>query len=191
MNNDILVLLATGALILTSITSATGCANKQESLASEPARAAIVETLPVTPALADAEAAKLAVMASPVLPRNPVMDFTGDYSNDKTTLTVEADGAEKAVMTVVLAEDKNTQTILTANTKFDDFSGSLTYANGTKKIVKFDRNGNVVSEKEIYANGTGKIVFGAQKALWTDDNEQVSNLVFAFGTPEEADTAKA
>ena len=190
MNNDILVLLATGALILTSITSATGCANKQEALANEPARAAVVETLPVTPALADAEDAKLAVMASPVLPRNPVMDFTGDYSNEKTTLTVEADGAEKAVMTVVLAEDKNTQTILTANTKFDDFSGSLAYENGTKKIVKFDRNGNVVSEKEIYANGTGKIVFGAQKALWTDENEQVSNLVFSFETPE-SNEAKA
>ena len=57
MNNDILVLLATGALILTSITSATGCAQKQEALASEPARAAIVETMPVTPALADAEEA--------------------------------------------------------------------------------------------------------------------------------------
>ena len=190
MNNDILVLLATGALILTSITSATGCANKQETLASEPARTAIVETLPVTPALADAEDAKLAAKCSPVFPRNPVMDFTGDYSNDKTTLTVEADGEEKAVMTVVLAEDKNTQTVLTANTKFDDFSGSLTYSNGTKKIVKFDRSGNVVSEKEIYANGTGKIVFGAQKALWTDDNEQVSNLVFSFDTTEEG-TVKA
>ena len=114
------------------------------------------------------------------------MDYTGDYYNNKTTLLVEADGEEKAMLTVVLAGGKNTQTIFTANTKFDEETNSLVYTNGTKKLVKLDKDGNVISEKEIYSNDTGRFVLGAKKAVWTDSNEQVSNLVFAFGTPENS-----
>lgn len=187
MNNDILVLLATGAVVLTALTSAAGCAKRAANIPQPAPVTAVIETEPVTPAVEDAEAAaKLEAQASHVFAHNPVMDYTGDYYNNKTTLLVEADGEEKAMLTVVLANGKNTQTIFTANTKFDEETNSLVYTNGTKKLVKLDKDGNVISEKEIYSNDTGRFVLGAKKAVWTDSNEQVSNLVFAFGTPENS-----
>lgn len=184
MNNDILVLLATGAIVMTALTSAAGCANRAAGIPQPAPITAVIETMPVTPAAEEAEAAaKLEASASHVFAHNPVMDYTGDYYSDKTTLLVEADGEEKAMLTVVLSGDKKTQTIFTANTKFDEDTNSLVYTNGTKKLVKLDKDGNVISEKEIYSNDTGSFVLGANKAVWTDSNEHVSNLVFAFGTP--------
>lgn len=182
MNNDFLVLLAAGAIVLTSLTSAAGCARRYADIPS-PTPAPIIETMEVTPAEEDAQAAQLASPYAPAFARNPVMDFTGDYHNGKSTLLVEASGEEKAMLTVVLSGDSKSQTVFTANTKFDEDTNSIVYTNGTKKIVKFDKDGNVVSEKKVYTNSTGRFVFGSQKALWTDSNEQVSNLIFDFDAP--------
>lgn len=185
MNKKILVILAASALIVSTIGASVGCAKK---------RAVLIETTPaVRTEEHDIEQLSDSREVTPVITpadfQNPVMNFTGSYFNNKTTLFIEADGSENAKLTIVLSADADTKTVLTADAKFNGLTNSIAYGNGTKKEIKLAKDGSTVSEKTIYMNGTGVIVFDSSKATWNDETEKIENMIFTPGTPDEFITA--
>ena len=182
MNKKVLVILATCAMAISSVGFMAGCSKKNTLPTVATPLVTEQETQPAIKLLAQTEAepqVESAVM------QNPVMNFTGNYFNNRTTLLVEADGSENVKLTIVLSEDSKTKTVLNADAKFNPLTSSIAYCNGTKKEIALDKDGAAVSEKELYTNGTGVIVFVNSEATWNDENEKIENMTFRFGVPEE------
>ncbi|MCR4775800.1 MAG: hypothetical protein K5869_05425 [Saccharofermentans sp.] len=168
MNKKILVILATCAMAISSVGFMAGCSEKNTLPTVATPLVTEQETQPAIKLLAQTEAepqVESAVM------QNPVMNFTGNYFNNRTTLLVEADGSENAKLTIVLSEDAKTKTVLNDDAKFNPLTSSIAYCNGTKKEIALDKDGAAVSEKELYTNGTGVIVFG--KSIYAAKNLRV------------------
>lgn len=178
MHKKFTVLLATGAMLVTTI---VGCAaNKPyptETVPAVEAQAVIAE-----PAVLATDS-NLAIKPSTFT--NPAIVFSGDYYSNRATLLVEANGPENVTLTVVIPNSAKTQTILTADAKFNYYTNTVTYVNGTKTLVTLNKNGKAVSEKQVYANGTGSFIFEKGSARWNDHTEKISNMTFKAGTPEK------
>lgn len=178
MHKKFTVLLATGAMLVTTI---AGCAaNKPyptETVPAVEAQAVIAE-----PAVLATDS-NLAIKPSTFT--NPAIVFSGDYYSNRATLLVEANGPENVTLTVVIPNSAKTQTILTADAKFNYYTNTVTYVNGTKTLVTLNKNGKAVSEKQVYANGTGSFIFEKGSARWNDHTEKISNMTFKAGTPEK------
>ena len=181
MNKKIVVILATSAMIVSTLGASVACAKKSTDLTNLiPAVTVQVPEYKPVSKINDEP-----IEVTPVLFQNPALNFAGNYFNNRTTLFVEADGTENAKLTIVLAEDAKSRTVLAIDAKFDGDTSSIEYTNGTKKTIALDKDGNAVSEKEIYNNGTGKLVFGEQEAIWNDTTENITDMVFKFGTPAD------
>ena len=181
MNKKIVVILATSAIIVSTLGASVACAKKSTQL-TETVPTVTVQVPEVKPV---SKINDEPIEVTPVLFQNPAVNFAGNYFNNRTTLFVEADGTENAKLTIVLAEDAKSRTVLAIDAKFDADTSSIEYTNGTKKTIALDKNGNAVSEKEIYNNGTGKLVFGEKEAVWNDTTEKITDMVFQFGTPAD------
>lgn len=184
MNKKIVVVLATSAMIVSTLGASVACANKSMDVTNL-IPAVTVQVPEIKPVSMINEGP---IEVTPVLFQNPAVNFAGNYFNNRTTLFVEADGTENAKLMIVLAEDAKSRTVLAIDAKFDGDTNSIEYTNGTKKTIALDKDGNAVSEKEIYNNGTGKIVFGEKEAVWNDTTEKITDMVFKFGTPADMTT---
>lgn len=184
MNKKIVVVLATSAMIVSTLGASVACANKSMDVTNL-IPAVTVQVPEIKPVSMINEGP---IEVTPVLFQNPAVNFAGNYFNNRTTLFVEADGTDNAKLTIVLAEDAKSRTVLNIDAKFNGDTNSIEYTNGTKKTIALDKDRNAVSEKEIYNNGTGKFVFGEKEAVWNDTTEKISDMVFKFGTPADMTT---
>ena len=184
MNKKIVVVLATSAMIVSTLGASAACAKKSTDVTN--LIPAVTVEVPDFKPVSKINAEPIEV--TPVLFQNPAVNFAGNYYNNRTTLFVEADGTDNAKLTIVLAEDTKSRTVLNIDAKFNGDTNSIEYTNGTKKTVALDKDGNTVTEKEIYNNGTGKFVFGEKEAVWNDTTEKITDMVFKFGTPADMTT---
>lgn len=177
MNKKILVILATGSLLVTSI-AAAGCSKK----APEQTETTVeVQALIVDPQNMIEDHTVLL----PMCITNPALDYAGSYFNKQKTLEVEAIGDDYAKLTVVLDKTDKKETTLTVNGRLNAETSSITYFNAIKREITLDEKGEPVSEKEIYVDGAGNFVFDTEQATWNDSKEKVENMIFQLGEPLE------
>ena len=115
--------------------------------------------------------------------QNPVMNFIGPYSADRCTVTVAANGMEGAAVSVSWGQSASETVEYSMTGSFDVDTLEITYSDCEKKLVTYDENGDVVSEKVEFTDGAGVIRFNDDGTLtWQDENdaEMLEGMVFTF-----------
>ena len=158
MNKNIWVYLTTGALIASTLGASVGCAKKSTAVTETIVSAAAIQNTEIDTILQADEVPEIVMPEAVHHLQNPVMNFIGNYHNNKTTLKVEAVSLDDALITIVLSEGENTKTVFKAYSRFNSLTNSIAYGNGKKQVLTLDKDGKTVSEKEIYSDGLGVFV---------------------------------
>lgn len=108
------------------------------------------------------------------------MNFVGEYSADRATITVEAEGDNGAKITVQWGSSADEGSEWTMSGVFNDSTKTVNYTNGQK--IDYVDDGDQRSETTVYTDGTGEIVFNDNTLQWADDKEHVADgMTFRFG----------
>ncbi len=113
--------------------------------------------------------------------QNPVMNYVGSYESDRCSITIEADGATDAKITVHWGSSATEATVWTMSGRFDPDTMRINYVNGVKTVMNFE--GEEEKDTVIYENGVGRIQFRSDgNLLWQDEQEidTVRDMVFEF-----------
>ena len=115
--------------------------------------------------------------------QNPIMNFVGDYSADRCTITIGAQGQTGAVISVVWGQSASESYAYTMTGDFDADTLRVNYSDCEKKFVTYDENGDVAEETVEFTDGDGRIQFFEDGTLrWEDENEadRLEGMTFTF-----------
>ena len=182
MKKNLIVLLASTAVLATAITAAA-CASK--------AVAAHKAAAPVVPQAATAVQTTIETTAETTAEiindgQNPAMNFIGNYYGGRACITVEAEGTDGASISVIWGESYNTKAVWTMSGTFNAEATSLVYKNGYKKVVTLNEKGEIISEDILFTDCQGVFVFSDDGVTWDDFNEHIADgMVFRYGNSVE------
>ncbi len=180
MKKTLIASLISVAVIATMITAAACAAKKSATVKA--AAPAIQETA--------AEATEEIINDG----QNPVMNFIGNYYNERVCINVEAEGANGAKITVTWGSSYDTKAVWTMSGIFSEETTSVSYENGIKKYVTYNELGEIISEEVLSTDCKGIFVFSYDGVTWMEQNEHIAdNMVFRFNGSvedlvEDADT---
>ena len=109
--------------------------------------------------------------------QNPIMNFIGNYSNGRGTMTVSAQGTD----TANIAVSWSSSAFDTAEWKM---SGTMTqdgdklivkYQNCSKVVYSYTADGTLNQMVTMYEGGSGTIIFSGDQAEWIDNQEEIAN----------------
>ena len=115
--------------------------------------------------------------------QNPVMNFVGDYSADRCSITIGAQGQTGATISVTWGQSASESYAYTMTGDFDTDTLRINYSDCEKKYVKYDENGDVAQETVEFTDGEGRIQFFEDGTLrWDDENEadRLEGMTFTF-----------
>ncbi|MCR5384274.1 MAG: hypothetical protein K6E72_06550 [Saccharofermentans sp.] len=167
MKKTLIASLISVAVIATMITAAACAAKKSATVKA--AAPAIQETA--------AEATEEIINDG----QNPVMNFIGNYYNERVCINVEAEGANGAKITVTWGSSYDTKAVWTMSGIFSEETTSVSYENGIKKYVTYNELGEIISEEVLSTACKGIFVFSYDGVTWMEQNEHIAdNMVFRF-----------
>ena len=106
--------------------------------------------------------------------QNPVMNYIGVYECDRCSITVEADGATDAKITVHWGSSATEATVWTMSGRFDPDTKRINYSDSTKTVMSFE--GEEEKDTVVYENGVGRIQFLDDGKLEWQDEREVENV---------------
>ena len=120
--------------------------------------------------------------------QNPVMNFIGQYVNERASITVSPKGEDEAEFFVTWSSSASTHSEWTMSGKYDTENNIVVYTNCTKKTFELNEDGSVANEVTDYENGMGTFEFmypdGETVLKWDDAEESVaSEMVFEYNKP--------
>ena len=178
MKKNLIVLLASTAVLATAITAAA-CASK--AVAARKAAAPVVPQATTTVQTTVETTAEIINDG-----QNPAMNFIGNYYGGRACITVEAEGTDGASISVVWGDSYNTKVVWTMSGTFNAEATSLVYKNGYKKMITLNEKGEIISEEILSTDCSGVFVFSYDGITWDDFNEHIADgMVFRFGNSVE------
>ena len=115
--------------------------------------------------------------------QNPIMNFVGDYSADRCSITIGAQGQTGATISVTWGQSASESYAYTMTGDFDADTLRINYSDCEKKFVTYDENGDVAQETVEFTDGEGRIQFFEDGTLrWEDENEadRLEGMTFTF-----------
>ena len=179
------------------LTALNACGKKQDTqteAAVEESTEAVTEPAQDTPAETEAETP--AGEAEPVTEeaevpaeedgQNPVMNFVGPYASGRAHAMVEAEGSDRAKITIEWGDSANALVRWVMSGTLDPDTLTVEYYNCVRSYVTYKEDGSVESETAEYENGTGTIIFdGGSSFTWKGNQSEQENLVFAWAFETE------
>ena len=107
--------------------------------------------------------------------QNPVMNYVGNYQSGRATLSVDAVGANEALIVIDWALDASTSSQWSMMGTFDEATSTVTYTNGNLITYTYNDKGKVVSEDIAYTDGKGAFTFSGNKITWDDKTGHVAD----------------
>ncbi|MBR2760786.1 MAG: hypothetical protein IKD66_06405 [Solobacterium sp.] len=103
--------------------------------------------------------------------QNPVMNFIGDYVNDRCFVHVEAKGKNNAEFRIHWSSSVSEYSDWTMSGPLDPDTLTVRYDNAVKKNITVKEDGSAESEKTVYENGKGSFRFEGGSLIWNDEEE--------------------
>lgn len=179
MNKKLIVLLASAAVLATTIT-ATACASKvivarkAAAPAAPQATSAVEETSAVETTSAEETTEEITEPA-----HKTASEISGEYACGRATVTVDAADPDNVMIKVVWSGSIDTKAIWRISGMYNEDTESIIYTGGVKKVLTYDENGEAVLEEVCYTDGSGVILFSYDGFTWDDYNESAAdNMVF-------------
>ena len=125
--------------------------------------------------------------------QNPVMNFIGDYINDRCSMTLLAEGALGAKVTAYWGETAQDGYQWELTGTFDEATMRINYTDAVKKSVTYTDVDVFHVNDIMFENGKGYIQINDDGTLtWYDEqDENMSFEPLEFNPPEVADTTEA
>jgi len=123
--------------------------------------------------------------------QNPVMNFVGKYGAGRATIMVEAEGSDRAKVSITWGSSAWEHSEWTMSGPFDEETLTITYDDCVKKNVSYEDDTEQGTEELVYENGTGTITFSEGETLsltWADDQENIAEgteFVWSFWPVED------
>lgn len=124
-----------------------------------------------------------AVAASSKNSQNPIMNFIGKYGNGRATMTVSANGSDKATINVTWSSSafEHSEWAMTGKVTAIGDCVIVDYDNCTKETFGYDADGDLMKDIIEYTNGDGTLTFHYSDVIWEDNMENVAeDAVFTY-----------
>ena len=125
--------------------------------------------------------------------QNPVMNFIGPYVSGRAHAMVEAEGSDRAKITIEWGDSANSLARWVMSGTLDLDTLTVEYYNCVRSYVTYKEDGSVESETAEYENGTGTITFdGGSSFTWKGNQSEQEDLVFEWSfEPEDAEQSES
>ena len=114
--------------------------------------------------------------------QNPVMNFVGEYQSGRAHALVECFGNTDAWITIEWGGSASELARWDIVGYLDMETLTIEYEGGTKSIVVYDENGDIVSQEPEYQDGTGTITFNDDGTFTWHEDQSVygEDMVFEW-----------
>lgn len=117
--------------------------------------------------------------------QNPVMNFIGNYTCDRASIFVSAEGEENGASAIVTwGSSAWENSSWTMSGTFDPETLRFEYHDCVRTDYVYSEDGEVASQEEVYTGGHGFMFFSDDDALtltWQDDQEHMADgMVFEY-----------
>ena len=113
--------------------------------------------------------------------QNPVMNFVGDYTCERASAKIAADGKTGAVVTVRWSGGADTLRQWEIKGAFNEKDLLITYSNAVVKDIAYNEDGSVRSEETVAGGSSGSIIFRNEgKFFWIDSQNDWQSMELSY-----------